>query len=106
MNAKASTHPLAVRFTGEERQFLKDFQEKLANSMPGATLSDVVKVLVEAGRKALQPPAADPAMFLSALRGLDPTWNGRKPEMHKPPEIQTQSGRSAVDLVMARRKKA
>lgn len=106
MNAKASIHPLSVRFNGEERQFLNDFQGQLASSMPGATLSDAVKVLVEAGRKALQSPDSDPVRFLNALRGLDPTWNGKKPDLQEPLEIQTRSNRSAVDLVMARRKKA
>jgi len=73
--------------------------------MPGATLSDAVKVLMEAGRKALQPPPADPEGFLAALRILDPSWSGSKPEFPEPPPIVTRSGSSPVDLVLARRRR-
>jgi|GEM_PF-3890992 len=105
MGAKATFHPLAVRFSGEEREFLKRFQGHLSHTTPGAhvTLSDAVKVLVEAGRKVLQP-STNPDAFLEALRALDPTWTGRKPELRDPVDVQTRSGRSPVELVLARRK--
>ena len=105
MKAKLAIHPLAVRFSPEERDYLKTFQLHLARATPGAhvTLSDAVKVLVEAGRGTLQP-ASGPGAFLEALQALDPTWIGGRPPLREPVEVQTRSGRTPIDLVLAQRR--
>lgn len=104
MPTKPSIHPLAVRFSGEDRAFLKAFQDQLALTMPGATLSDAVKVLVQAGRQALSPPAEGSERFLAALRGVDPSWSGKKPALRKAGGLRLPDGTDPVALVMARRK--
>ena len=105
MSVKATTHPLVVRFTVEERQFLEGFRQQLTRTQPGVTLSDAVRALVAAGRRAMRAPADDMEGLTAALLEMDPKWSGKKPIIQAPPAIQTRSGADPVELIMARRRK-
>jgi hypothetical protein len=60
-------------------------QAALRRITPGRLIEDLVRQEGTQGGE-------EKSRFLEALRGVDPTWSGKKPVLRKPPTIPPQNG--------------
>ena len=89
--------PMNTRVPRELRARTEAFAGRLGKD---ANLSDAVRTLLEAGLEACKEP--EQFSLADTLRAIDPSWNGGKPEFRDPVSVTTRSGRTAVEIALAR----